>query len=63
MNRFLRTFTLATLLCVPSLASTQQKHSVYVGVSTNDASKSRARELADSVSDLREQIGKRSNLV
>jgi hypothetical protein len=63
LNRFLRTFALATFFCVPSLASAQQKHSVYVGVSTNDASKSRAKELADSVSDLREQIGKRSNLV
>ena len=63
MNKFLGTFSLATFLCIPSLASPQQKHSVYVGVSTDDASKSRARELADSATDLREQIGKRSNLV
>ena len=63
LNRFLRTFALVASLGFPLLVFAQQKHSVYVGVSTDDASKSKARELSDSMSDLREQIGKRSNLV
>jgi len=54
---------LALLLLVPSPASAQQKHSVYVSASADDTEKAKARELADSADDLRDQIGKRSNLV
>lgn len=63
MNTFSRGFALAVFLSVPYLSSAQDKHSVYVDVSTDDISKSKARELSDSASDLREQISKRSNLV
>jgi hypothetical protein len=63
LNTFSRGFALAVLLSVPYLSSAQDKHSVYVDVSTDDISKSKARELSDSASDLREQISKRSNLV
>ncbi len=58
-----KSIALPALLLISSLASAQQKHSVHVSASADDTSKSKARELADSAGDLREQIGKRSNLV
>ena len=58
-----KSIALSALLLIPSLLSAQQKHSVHVGASAGDTEKSKARELADSADDLREQIGKRANLV
>ncbi len=63
MTTISKSIALSALLLISSLASAQQKHSVYVGASADDTEKSKARELADSADDLREQIGKRSNLV
>ena len=63
LTKILKSIALSALLLISSLASAQQKHSVYVGASSDDTEKSKARELADSADDLREQIGKRSNLV
>ena len=63
LNRFAKVLAVALLLCVPFLTSAQAEHSVYVGVSRDHASKSKARELYDSANDLREQLGKRANLV
>jgi hypothetical protein len=63
MNTFKTTLGVAILLWASALTSAQEKYSVYVGVSMDDTSKSKARELSDSARDLREQIGRRSNLV
>ena len=63
MNTLPRVLIVAILLCLSAPASAQQKHSIFVGVSTDRSSKAKARELSDSASDLRDQLGKRSNLV
>ena len=64
LTRISRTLA-ACLLAAPSLLPAQEQQSVYVGTpgeASQDLHKSKARELADSADDLREQISKRPSL-